>query len=56
MRIRIRIQEAKAMRIQADPDPSKTFESKKDAFYQKNIHKVSNGPEKLILTKVQKPF
>ncbi len=42
--MRIRIQESKPMRIQADlnPDPGQTFESQKLNFYMKNILKFGN--------------
>jgi hypothetical protein len=37
IRIRILIQAAKPMRIQADPDPDHTFESQKVEFLDENI-------------------
>ncbi len=49
MRIRIRIREAKPMRIQAEPDPGQSFKTKK--VYMKNIGNRSKNKQ----TKVQKP-
>jgi hypothetical protein len=61
MRIRFRIQVAKLMQIQQDPDsdPGQTFKLQKDEFLHENtvgILEVGKRSKTYLHTKVQKPF
>jgi hypothetical protein len=56
--MRIRIQGAKSMRIDADPDPDpgQTLKSRKVEYYMQNILKKEGYRSRNIPTKVQNPF